>query len=194
MPEPLLRWRRGRRPSSSGITQRAKGFISVTAGSDPVDARLTLLHELAHWLTAPAAGVALRTRRRRPRSVHHGRTFYTTAFPLYLRYGLSAADALQREAARYPGSLRHAAALEVPGAGAALRERLAALRERRRAGWRVAVPEHAIRLARNGRWWVCSVCGQRLVARSLVRARRRPGRERHVLWSRGTPSLGAPGS
>jgi hypothetical protein len=185
--EPVLGWRRAARPNSSGVTRRAAGRVSVTAGTDPLDARLTLLHELAHWLTAPPAGMARRPARGRQRSVHHGRAFYSVAFRLYLRHGLTTDDALRREAARYPGSLRHAAALGVPGAAAALRVRLAALRARSRGGWRVLVPEHPVRLARDGRWWVCHTCGQRIVARALVRALRRPGRERHVLWSRVAP-------
>jgi hypothetical protein len=187
VPEPVLGWRRAARPNSSGVTRRAVGRVSVTAGTDPLDARLTLLHELAHWLTVPLAGMARRPARRRGRSVHHGRAFYAVALPLYLRHGLTADDALQREAARYPGSLRHAAALGVPGAADALRARLDALRVRRRGGWRIVVPEHPVRLARDGRWWACRTCGQRIVARALVRALRRPGRERHVLWSRAAP-------
>jgi len=40
----------GIRPGSSGVTRRSAGSVSVTAGTDPIDQRLTLLHELAHWL------------------------------------------------------------------------------------------------------------------------------------------------
>jgi hypothetical protein len=186
LPEPALLWRSANRVTSSGVTHRAARRVSVTAGTDPIDVRLTLLHELAHWLTAPASGTARRARSsRRGGNVHHGRVFYEAAFALYTRYGLSAAESLEREAARYPSALRHAVALGLPGAVEAHRHRLAALRLRRRnRAWRIAVPEHRVSLARDGRWWVCGTCGQRMVARALVRARRRAGRERHVLWTR----------
>jgi hypothetical protein len=45
------------------------------------------------------------------------------------------------------------------------------------------VPEHAITLARDGRWTVCATCGRRIVGRNLVRLRR-GGRQRHVLLTR----------
>src|SRR5687767_3537922 len=83
---PLLSWRTRRGEASTGLARRADGLVAIRAGSDPLDQRLTLLHELAHWLT-PAG-------RRRGRSVHHGRAFYAIAFDLYRRFGLSAADAL----------------------------------------------------------------------------------------------------
>lgn len=121
-------------------------------------------------------------RRGRRRQLHHDRRFYATAFGLYLRWGLSPDEAVQREAAHYPSSLRHAVALGVPGAAAAHADRRAALRARPRAHLRVLVPEHRIRLARDGRWTVCAVCRQRIVGRNLVRLRRRGGR--HTLLIR----------
>jgi hypothetical protein len=173
-PLPRLAWRHRDRPTSSGVTRQAVGLISVVAGQDPVDQRLTLLHELAHWL-APAP------RGRRRRAVHHDATFYATAFALYRRHGVPDAAALAGEAARYPSSLAHARRLGVPGADAAWHERRAGLRERarRRPPTRVLVPEHAIRLVRDGRWTRCAVCGIRVVGPNLRRLRRRPGR--HVL-------------
>jgi hypothetical protein len=45
----------------------------------------------------------------------------------------------------------------------------------------VAVPEHEVRLGRDGRWTVCVVCRQRIVGRNLVRARRSRRPMRHVL-------------
>ena len=42
--EPAVRWRRARRSASSGVTRRSLGSISVTAGTDELDQRLTLLH------------------------------------------------------------------------------------------------------------------------------------------------------
>jgi hypothetical protein len=173
-PLPRVAWRHRDRPTSSGVTRQSASVVSIVAGRDPVDQRLTLLHELAHWL-APAP----RDRRRRKR--HHDATFYTTAFALYRRHGVADAAALAGESARYPSSLSHARRLGVPGAEAAWRERRTALRERarRRQPMRVMVPEHAVRLVRDGRWTRCAVCGIRVVGPNLRRLRRRAGR--HVL-------------
>ncbi|HET8571026.1 MAG TPA: hypothetical protein VFN14_03985 [Candidatus Limnocylindria bacterium] len=169
-----LRWTSRRRDSSSGVTRRHEDSISIVAGTDPLDQRLTVLHELAHWLTP--------MQRRRGRHVHHDRRFYRTAFSLYLRHGLPAEDAVRREAGRYPSSLRHAVALAVPGAEAAWRERRLRLRARPRIAMRVLVPEHRIQLVRDGRWTVCAVCRQRIVGPNLARLRRRGGR--HTLLTR----------
>jgi hypothetical protein len=152
------------------------GVIAVSAGSDELDARLTLLHELAHW-------IGPRPRRVRRRVAHHDRAFYLRAFPLYRAHGIPDAEALAREGSRYPSSLRHAIALEVPGAAAALAARRARLRETRRP-WRVVVAEHSIRLVRDGRWTVCVTCGARVVGAQLTRLRRRRTPARHVLVTR----------
>jgi hypothetical protein len=151
------------------------GSISLTAGSDVVDQRLTLLHELAHWL-APAP-----PRRRRNLVRHHDAAFYAIAFPLYRRHGVPDAAALAGESARYPSSLGHARRLGVPGADEAWRDRRSALRERarRQPPMRVLVGEHTVRLVRDGRWTRCAVCGVRVVGPILRRLRRRSGR--HVL-------------
>jgi hypothetical protein len=177
-PLPRLAWRLRDRPTSSGVTRQAAGLVSVVAGRDPVDQRLTLLHELAHWV-APAPAPTRGSRRRRTR--HHDAAFYTTAFALYRRHGVPDAAALSGESARYPSALAHARGLGVPGAEAAWRERRTALRERarRRPPKRVLVPEHPVRLVRDGRWTRCAVCGIRVVGPNLRRLRRRPGR--HVL-------------
>lgn len=171
-----VRWMRRDRPSSSGVTRRHDGSISMVAGSDDLDQRLTLLHELAHWLAPTSA------RRRRRRSQHHDRGFYAVAFALYERHGISSAEALAREAGRYPSSLRHARDLGVIGAQAAWRERHRSLRTRTYSPLRVLVPEHRIRLARDGRWTICEVCHQRIVGPNLARLRRRGGR--HTLLTR----------
>src|SRR5918996_1358113 len=120
------------------------------ACGDPLDQRLTLLHELAH-------GIARAGRRRGRRAVHHGRAFYAVAFELYRRHGLDDGDALRLESARYRSALAHAAALGVPGGAAALAEHRSRLRARPRRRWRMLVPEHDIRLERDGRWSVCAV-------------------------------------
>lgn len=171
---PRLIWRNRQGDHSTGVARRQAGTISVRAGSDPLDQRLTLLHELAHWLAVPV-------RRRGRRTAHHDLAFYRIAFELYRRHGLSDADALRLEAGHYPSSLGHAAALGVPGAAAALRARRAAQRSRPPRRWKVLVPEHPVRLGRAGRWHVCATCGQRVVGSNLVRVRRARRSIRHVL-------------
>ena len=172
---PRLSWRRRDDEHSTGVTRRTEGIVAVRAGRDPIDQRLTLLHELAHWLGA--------TTSRRRRAVHHGRAFYSIAFELYRRHGIPEDDALRLESGRYPSSLRHAATLGVPGAAVALAQRRSALRARPRRRWRVLVPEHSIRLARDGRWTVCATCGQRVVGVHLARLRRARRSYRHVLMT-----------
>jgi hypothetical protein len=173
---PRLIWRIRRASPSTGVARRSDGTISVRAGTDTLDQRLTLLHELAHWI-APAA------RRRGRRSVHHGRAFYAAAFDLYRRHGLDDADALRLESARYRSALAHAVALGIPGAADALAEHRARLRARPRRRWRVLVPEHAIRLERDGRWSVCAVCRQRVVGLNLRRVQHSRRPVRHVLMT-----------
>lgn len=172
---PRVTWRSRDDEHSTGLTRRSDGLVAVRAGRDELDQRLTLLHELAHWLAPRSA--------RRRRALHHGPTFYSIAFELYRRHGIPEADALRLESGRYPSSLRHAAALGVPGAAAALRARWSALRARPRRRWRVLVPEHAVRLARDGRWTVCSTCGRRVVGAHLARLRRSRRPYRHVLMT-----------
>ena len=172
---PRLGWRRGSGEHSTGVTRRSDGIVSVRAGADMLDQRLTLLHELAHWLSPPP--------RRGRRAVHHGRAFYDIAFELYRRHGLSAADALRLESARYRSALRHAVALGVPGAAAALAAHRSIVGSRPRRRWRVLVPEHRIRLERDGRWTVCATCRQRVVGSNLARIRRARRPMRHVLMT-----------
>ncbi len=169
---PRLSWRARRAEHSTGVARRDAGLISVRAGTDPVDQRLTLLHELAHWL-------ARKPRRRGGR--HHGLAFYRIAFGLYRRHGIPDVDAVRLESARYRSSLRHAAALGIRGAVDALDAHRAALRSRPRRRWRVLVPEHAIRLERDGRWSVCATCRQRVVGPNLRRVQRARRAVRHVL-------------
>ena len=173
--QPRLSWRHRSGEPSTGVTRRPQGLVAVRAGADPLDQRLTLLHELAHWLS-PAP-------RRGRRAVHHGRAFYEIAFELYRRHGLDDGDALRLESARYRSALRHAVALGVPGARAALAEHRSAIRSRPRRHWRVLVPEHRIQLERDGRWTVCATCRQRVVGANLVRVRRARRPLRHVLMT-----------
>ena len=175
---PRLSWRRRAGEQSTGVTRRPDGIVAVRAGADELDQRLTLLHEMAHWL-APAP-------RRARRAVHHGRAFYDIAFELYRRHGLSDADALRLESARYRSSLGHAVALGVPGAAAALAEHRSIIRSRPRRRWRVLVPEHRVQLERDGRWTVCATCRQRVVGINLARIRRARRPVRHVLMTAST--------
>lgn len=174
---PSVAWRARTGEHSTGVTRRHDGMVAVRAGGDPLDQRLTLLHELAHWLAPPPP------RRRRGRSVHHGRTFYATAFDLYRRHGIPDSDALRLESGRYRSSLAHAVALGVSGAAAALAEHRSAVRARPRRRWRVLVPEHAVKLEREGRWTVCGTCRQRVVGVNLARIRRARRPVRHVLMA-----------
>jgi len=173
---PRLAWRRRAGEGSTGVTRRSEGAVAVRAGDDPLDQRLTLLHELAHWVSPPS-------RVRRGRSQHHGRAFYAIAFELYRRHGIADADALRLESGRYRSALRHAVALGVPGSVAALAEHRSIIRSRPRRRWRVLVPEHPIRLERDGRWTVCATCRQRVVGINLARIRRSRRPVRHVLMS-----------
>lgn len=176
--EPVVRWRHARRPASSGVTRRSAGSVSVTAGTDELDQRLTLLHELAHWL-GPMP------RRRRGRVLHHDAAFYAIAFDLYRRHGIPDGEVLAREGGRYPSALRHARALGVPGADDAWQLQRDRLRERARLRTpaRVLVAEHTVRLVRDGRWTRCGICGVRVVGPTLAKLRRRAGR--HILFSAG---------
>ena len=47
---PLLQWWRREDWASSGHAAKGDGRLHVTAGTSEQDARLVLLHELAHWL------------------------------------------------------------------------------------------------------------------------------------------------
>ena len=175
-PPGVVRWRRRGGVQASGVTRPTLGMLSVSAGSDELDARLTLLHELAHWLGP-------RPHRGRRRVAHHDRAFYLRAFPLYRAYGIPDAEALAREGSRYPSSLSHAIVVGVPGASGALAARRALLREGRKP-WREVVAEHRVRLGREGRWTICVTCGARVVGVQLARLRRRRTSARHVLYAR----------
>jgi hypothetical protein len=183
-PPGVLRWRRVGRTAATGLTNRHTGSIAVSQGTDLADARHTLLHELAHWIAPADHGVRGRGRRRA--AIHHGSAFYRVAFALYAGHEAPIEEALAREAARYPSCLRHAIRLGIAEAVPLLAERRVgrAQRATARRRWRVLVPEHAVELARMGRWYVCATCGRRLIGRVLLRAARRGRRERHVLWTR----------
>lgn len=107
-----------RRPTrSSGVAYPGSDRLVVTAGSELVDQRLVLLHELAHLLVGPGH--------------HHDRTFWRRAWGLYLADGqVSVAYALHREGAYREMALRVAVTLGLPGAAVSLAARRRLARER----------------------------------------------------------------
>ena len=117
-----------------GVTRQSAGVVSVVAGRDPVDQRLTLLHELAHWLApGPAAVDVARATTTRP-SNHRLR-----ALPPPRRAGCRRLGRRVRPLSKLPvpraaarGSRRGSRA---GASGAALRDRA-----RRRPPMRVMVP------------------------------------------------------
>ena len=174
-PLPRLSWRHRDRPTSSGVTRQSAGAISVVAGRDPVDQRLTLLHELAHWL-APAAAAWPPADPPPRRGLLHD--------------GLRALPPPRRSRCRRPGRRvgplsqlpRPRATAGRPRRGSGLaRAPRGRFARGRSAGHRCGCwcPEHGVRLVRDGRWTRCAVCGIRVVGPNLRRLRRRPGR--HVL-------------
>jgi hypothetical protein len=74
---------------SSGHTTPS-GSISITEGTALLDARLVVLHELAHYLTLQ--------RGQRSRRTWHGRRFWAKAWELYAVYGIPLDYAWGREA------------------------------------------------------------------------------------------------
>ena len=93
-PAPLLRWRRTRRRRTGGSGDshlQKHPAISIAAGKDPVDQRLVLLHELAHWQGKPDEG--------------HSHAFWLRAWRLYRRYRVPVHYALAREG-EYDGAVQ----------------------------------------------------------------------------------------
>jgi hypothetical protein len=104
---PALRWRRRRGPGSTGrcVLPQARapqGWIAISAGSDRLEQRHVLLHELAHWLL--------------PRAAHHGPAFYDLAWRLWAAYGIPPERALRREVPYRAEAARAALRHGVPGA------------------------------------------------------------------------------
>lgn len=100
-----LKWQEARREYSSGRTLYARGkrgnklfirkksgkavvfrgAVRVVAGTNEDDAKLVLLHELAHWVCT------------RGKAVGHTVVFWKKAFELYDRYGIDMKYAFKRE-------------------------------------------------------------------------------------------------
>lgn len=90
---PMVTWWQRDDWRSSGTTYKAEGRIHVTAGTSEEDARLVLLHELAHWLGRPGW--------------HHRRPFWELVWRLYERYGVDLDWAIFREATYVAKSLTY---------------------------------------------------------------------------------------
>ena len=86
-----IRWRHGTYIRSSGTAhtitewhgQTYPRYIVITAGKDRTDAKLVLLHEIAHQLT--------------PDRESHGSTFWGIAWELYRHFKLPIRYCLKRE-------------------------------------------------------------------------------------------------
>jgi hypothetical protein len=91
-PAPAIYWRQTRRRRSAGSADsfRRGNCVSMAAGKDPIDQRLVLLHELAHWLGKPDEG--------------HSLDFWVRAWKLFRRYRVPMHYALAREG-EYEGAL-----------------------------------------------------------------------------------------
>lgn len=91
-PAPAIYWRQTRRRRSAGSADsfRRGNCVSMAAGYDPVDQRLVLLHELAHWLGTPDEG--------------HSPQFWARAWNLFRRYRVPVHYALAREG-EYEGAV-----------------------------------------------------------------------------------------
>lgn len=100
---PELCWRRSRRIGSSGRAWPRRRIV-VTAGTDRNDARIVLLHEVAHCLVGPGH--------------HHDGSFWVMAWLVFTRYHgpVPLARILAREAGYRTTSTDVAAYLGVPGA------------------------------------------------------------------------------
>jgi hypothetical protein len=93
-PAPILRWRRTRNRRSAGSAGSyldKEPSVSVAAGRDPLDQRLVLCHELAHWLGRPDEG--------------HTPAYWQRAWRLFRRYRVPIHYALAREGA-YEGAVQ----------------------------------------------------------------------------------------
>jgi hypothetical protein len=91
---PEMHWRSTRRRRSAGSAcdepSGEADTISIAAGRDPIDQRLVVCHELAHWLVGPADG--------------HSPRFWRRAWQLYRRFRVPIHYALAREG-EYTGAI-----------------------------------------------------------------------------------------
>lgn len=95
-------WRGGqlvRKPSrhSSGSYSGGYHRILVRQGQDPIDARLVLLHELAHAMVPRKQKAAAYSNYKYSVSRGHDKRFWTKAWRLYAKYGIPIEYAKKRE-------------------------------------------------------------------------------------------------
>lgn len=91
---PTLVWRQSKTKSyTSGFTYDRGNRVVVTAGTDPVQHKVVLLHEMAHWLAGPG--------------VRHSPAFWDIAYDLYSTHGVYRA-ALGIETGSLPAARRRA--------------------------------------------------------------------------------------
>jgi hypothetical protein len=91
---PKVQWWERKDWYSSGVTYKSEGRIHVTAGTSVVDARIVLLHELAHWIARP--------------NWHHNRRYWELAWAMYQRYADRDLEwAIYREAVYVKKSLNY---------------------------------------------------------------------------------------
>lgn len=124
------RWRQGTffriPPSKYSAGHAWVASLTISAGSDRVDQRLSVLHELAHVI-----------RCRQDLTAHHDETFWLIFWRLFLTYGRGITNkyALWREGRYMIGALTTAQSLGIRGAQLRLqrerRERAAMRRPRR---------------------------------------------------------------
>jgi hypothetical protein len=89
--EPALHWRNRRRPdwSSAGSCALDCTTVTVTAGTDKMDSRITLVHEMAHQILLCTKSWY---------RGEHSAPFYAFLWTLFRRYRVSMRAALESEA------------------------------------------------------------------------------------------------
>jgi hypothetical protein len=119
---PSIVWVRRNRTESSGMAYVTLNKVVIQAGTDPLDLKLVVLHELAHCLL--------------PNSEKHGPRFWDKAFELFQHYGLKPDHFIERSLAYKAGALAAAkrAGLEVPQ-GVAMRAEQARRRRKEPRVW-----------------------------------------------------------
>jgi hypothetical protein len=116
---PLIIWRKFSRESSSGLCWTTLNKVQVNAGRSRRDARLVLLHELAHAIRGEIKATAASG------IVHyHDEQFWRIAFTLYREYGVPMKYAVDREASYRDGSTAAYAKMRSEEAKAARRPAL----------------------------------------------------------------------
>jgi hypothetical protein len=85
---PAFHWRRRKERFSAGSCTLDGKVVTVTAGTDRTDSRITILHELAHLILL---------RKVRSYRGEHSEQFYGFLWPLFRRYHIPVRAALASE-------------------------------------------------------------------------------------------------